>query len=157
MDFGEQKYGKNFIDDVKALGNVIYMFLPFPIFWALFDQQVYISGMDSIKPDLNLLNSDQGSRWTFQATRMNGETFGATILPDQMQVVNPLLILGFIPIFDYIIYPLLAKCNIFKTPLQRIVGGGVLAGLSFVVSGVLELQLEVGFQFKLIKSWRVIK
>ena len=28
----------------------------------------------------------QGSRWTFQATRMNGDTFGWQILPDQMQV-----------------------------------------------------------------------
>ena len=40
MDYGADKYGKEFIDDVKALGNVTYMFLPFPIFWALFDQQV---------------------------------------------------------------------------------------------------------------------
>jgi solute carrier family 15 oligopeptide transporter 1 len=42
MDYGLKKYGKNFIDDVKALGNIVYMFLPFPIFWALFDQQVCI-------------------------------------------------------------------------------------------------------------------
>ena len=42
MDYGADKYGKEFIDDVKALGNVTYMFLPFPIFWALFDQQVNI-------------------------------------------------------------------------------------------------------------------
>ena len=55
--------------------------------------------------------SFKGSRWTFQATRMNGETFGGlfTILPDQMQVANPVLILLFIPTFDYVIYPLLRK------------------------------------------------
>ena len=41
MDRGIEKYGKNFIDDVRALGGVVYMFLPFPVFWALFDQQVY--------------------------------------------------------------------------------------------------------------------
>jgi solute carrier family 15 oligopeptide transporter 1 len=40
LDYAEEKYGKNFIDDVKALKSVTYMFLPFPIFWALFDQQV---------------------------------------------------------------------------------------------------------------------
>ena len=53
----------------------------------------------------------KGSRWTFQATRMNGETFGGlfTILPDQMQVANPVLILLFIPLFDYVIYPMLSK------------------------------------------------
>ena len=50
----------------------------------------------------------QGSRWTFQATRMNGDTFGYVILPDMMQVSNPILILAFIPIFDYIVYPILS-------------------------------------------------
>ena len=41
---------------------------------------------------------------------MNGETFGLfTILPDQMQVANPVLILLFIPLFDYVVYPLLSK------------------------------------------------
>ena len=42
---------------------------------------------------------------------MNGETFGGlfTILPDQMQVANPVLILLFIPLFDYVIYPMLSK------------------------------------------------
>lgn len=89
LDHGEKLYGKSFIADVKALGNVVYMFLPFPLFWALFDQQ--------------------GSKWTFQATRMNGNTFGLVILPDMMQVSNPLLILAFIPLFDYGIYPMLSK------------------------------------------------
>ena len=60
----------------------------------------------------------QGSRWTFQATRMNGETFGLfTILPDQMQVANPVLILLFIPLFDYVVYPLLRKHTFLYDPL----------------------------------------
>ncbi len=37
---------------------------------------------------------------------MNGDTFGAIILPDQMQVANPILILLFIPLFEYGVYPL---------------------------------------------------
>merc|ERR1712223_1701875 len=125
LDHGEKKYGKYFIEDVKALGNVVYMFLPFPIFWALFDQQ--------------------GSRWTFQATRMNGDTFGYVILPDIMQVSNPVLILAFIPIFDYIICPILTKMKLLTTPLQRIVAGGCLVALAFVTSGVLEIFLEKSY------------
>jgi len=125
LDHGEKKYGRYFIEDVKALGNVVYMFLPFPIFWALFDQQ--------------------GSRWTFQATRMNGDTFGYVILPDMMQVSNPILILAFIPIFDYIVYPILTKFKLLTTPLQRIVAGGVLVCLAFVTSGVLEIFLEKSY------------
>jgi len=29
-----------FIEDVKACLRVLFMFLPLPVFWALFDQQV---------------------------------------------------------------------------------------------------------------------
>ena len=48
----------------------------------------------------------QGSRWTFQAARMDGQVGSFRILPDQMQVINPVLIIVFIPIFDKGIYPL---------------------------------------------------
>ena len=40
LDYAEKKYGRGFVSDVKALKNVTYIFLPLPIFWALFDQQV---------------------------------------------------------------------------------------------------------------------
>lgn len=85
----------------------------------------------------------QGSRWTFQATRMDGELWGWTIKPDQMQVLNPLLILAFIPIFDQGLYPALEKVGMLKKPLQRLTVGGILAGVAFVISGFLELKLEV--------------
>jgi len=74
---------------------------------------------------------------------MNGVVGGYTIKPDQVQVLSALLILIFVPLFQYIIYPLLAKCNLLKKPLQRLTVGGILAGLAFVISGVLERQLEV--------------
>ena len=36
-------------------------------------------------------------------------------------MINPILILVLLPIFDKIIYPLAAKCNFMKKPLQRMV------------------------------------
>ena len=30
----------NLVEDVKALFKVLFMFLPLPVFWTLFDQQV---------------------------------------------------------------------------------------------------------------------
>ena len=84
----------------------------------------------------------QGSRWTFQATRMDGELGSWSLKPDQVQVVNPLLILLFIPVFEAVIYPLLAKCNI-KRPLQKLGIGGVLGAVAFVISAIVELQLQV--------------
>ena len=43
--------------------------------------------------------------------RMDGYTFGFQILPDQMQVANPILILTLIPLFDYVVYPLLGESS----------------------------------------------
>lgn len=122
MDYAEAKYGKKLVDDLKATLKVLFLYLPLPVFWALFDQQ--------------------GTGWTFQARRMNGNIGFYTILPDQMQVVNPLLILIFIPLFQYIIYPILNKFNLLTKPLHRIVCGGLLAAIAFIVSAGISMAIE---------------
>ncbi|VDO50725.1 unnamed protein product, partial [Heligmosomoides polygyrus] len=33
------RFQKSFIDDIKSLLRVLIMFLPVPMFWALYDQQ----------------------------------------------------------------------------------------------------------------------
>lgn len=40
LDHADDKYDTNLIDDVKALLGVLVLFIPLPVFWALFDQQV---------------------------------------------------------------------------------------------------------------------
>ena len=111
------------VQDVKDTFRVLKLFLPLPIFWALFDQQ--------------------GSRWTFQAANMDGKIGSFTILPDQMQVANPLLILMFIPLFNGCLYPLFNKLRIINTPLKKLTVGGMLAALSFLLSALVEFQVEV--------------
>nr|CAD7264421.1 unnamed protein product [Timema shepardi] len=123
LEHADDTYPRRLIEDIKSTLGVLFLFLPLPIFWALFDQQ--------------------GSRWTFQATRMNGVIGSWILKPDQMQVINPLLILAFIPIFETGIYPLFAKCNLLIRPLQRMGVGGILAAVAFILSAIVELQLEV--------------
>ncbi|XP_071444371.1 peptide transporter family 1-like [Hetaerina americana] len=122
LDHASDRYDKTIIDDIKGALKVAWLLLPLPMFWALFDQQ--------------------GSRWTFQSSRMNGRIGSFILKPDQMQVVNPLLILAFIPIFESILYPLCAKCNLLKKSIPRIFVGGCLAALAFVLSAIVEYQLE---------------
>ncbi|KAG7211258.1 hypothetical protein KM043_010566 [Ampulex compressa] len=122
LDHAEEKYGRRLIEDIKASLQVLKLFLPLPVFWALFDQQ--------------------GSRWTIQATRMDGQIGSFMMQPDQMQVMNPFLVVAFIPLFETCIYPLLAKVNLLNTPLKKLTVGGLLAALSFVLSALVELQLE---------------
>ena len=42
MDYAIERFGNQFVDDVKALLDIIFVFLPLPVFWALFDQQVFL-------------------------------------------------------------------------------------------------------------------
>lgn len=66
LDYAIDKHGAKLIEDIKATLKVLVLYIPLPVFWALFDQQ--------------------GSAWTFQAKRMDGYIGFYTILPDQMQV-----------------------------------------------------------------------
>lgn len=121
LDYAEPKFGQQLVDDTKSLMRILVLYLPLPIFWALQDQQ--------------------GSRWTFQATRMTGEIGSFTIKPDQMQVLNPLLIILCIPLWEVVVYPLLERCHI-RRPLQKMTVGMMLAGLAFLISAIVELRLE---------------
>uniref|UniRef100_A0A8C2D3Z3 Solute carrier family 15 member 1 n=1 Tax=Cyprinus carpio TaxID=7962 RepID=A0A8C2D3Z3_CYPCA len=116
MDWAEEKY------DVKMVLKVLFLYIPLPMFWALFDQQ--------------------GSRWTLQATTMDGN-FGAFIIqPDQMQIVNPILIVIMVPILDSAVYPLIKKCGLNFTPLRRMTVGMLLAALAFVAAALLQIQID---------------
>ncbi|XP_051799316.1 solute carrier family 15 member 1b [Acanthochromis polyacanthus] len=122
MDWAEEKYDKLLIAQVKMVLKVLFLYIPLPMFWALFDQQ--------------------GSRWTLQATTMNGDFGALAIMPDQMQTVNPILIIILVPIVDNLVYPLIAKCKLNFTPLRRITVGMFFAGLAFVAAALLQLQID---------------
>ncbi|XP_051564224.1 solute carrier family 15 member 2 [Myxocyprinus asiaticus] len=122
LDWAEEKYPKRLIQEIKMVFRVLVLYIPLPMFWALFDQQ--------------------GSRWTLQATRMNMNFGGAFVLkPDQMQMLNALLILVFIPIFDMGIYPLIGLCRIKLTPLRKMAAGMILAALAFCAATIVELNV----------------
>ncbi|KAK3771207.1 hypothetical protein RRG08_053353 [Elysia crispata] len=125
LDYATDKFEEGFVSDVKALLNVLWLFLPLPLFWALFDQQ--------------------GSRWTLQAVDMNGDMGKlGRLKPDQMQVLNPILILLLIPVFERLIYPCLDRIKVPNRPLQRICVGMLLCSVSFVLAGFVQLKLEDG-------------
>ncbi|KAF7215353.1 solute carrier family 15 member 2 isoform X3 [Nothobranchius furzeri] len=122
LDWAEDKYSKRLIEEIRMVLRVLVLYIPLPMFWALFDQQ--------------------GSRWTLQATRMNlafGESF--TIKPDQMQMLNALMILLFVPIFDLIIYPLVSLCRINIRPLRKMATGMIFAALAFGAATLVEVNV----------------
>ncbi|EFO24287.2 POT family protein [Loa loa] len=121
LDYAAPKYSSNFLDAVKCLVDVSVLFGPVVLFWALFDQQ--------------------GSTWVLQACRMNGRVGPFMILPDQMNILNPLFVLITVPMFEAWVYPLVQRvCKV--TPLRKMATGGCLAALAFVMAGLLQLEVN---------------
>lgn len=117
-----EKYGQQLVNEIKCLLNILILYLPLPIFWSLFDQMY--------------------SRWPTQARKMNGDLGYFTILPDQIQALNPLSLAVLIPLFNYCLYPILSRIGL-KQPLQKLATGGILAALSFLISAIVEWKIEI--------------
>uniref|UniRef100_A0A9J7ZS60 Solute carrier family 15 member 2 n=1 Tax=Cyprinus carpio carpio TaxID=630221 RepID=A0A9J7ZS60_CYPCA len=120
LDWAEEKYPKRLIQEIKMVFRVLVLYIPLPMFWALFDQQ--------------------GSRWTLQATRMNMD-FVMGVCFCVVKMLNALLILVFIPIFDMGVYPLIGLCRIKLTPLKKMAAGMILAALAFCAATVVEINV----------------
>ena len=121
--------GKTFLRDtfnregLAAIGRLALLFAFVAVFWSLWDQS--------------------GGEWVLQAEKMNRQFLGFQWLSAQIQAVNAIMILAFIPLFQYVIYPAISK--IFPlTPLRKIGIGLIVTGLSFLVSGWIETQIAVG-------------
>uniref|UniRef100_A0A8C2UJA6 Solute carrier family 15 member 2 n=1 Tax=Coturnix japonica TaxID=93934 RepID=A0A8C2UJA6_COTJA len=114
LDWASEKYSKELIGEVKMVTRVLFLFLPLPMFWALFDQQVQYSTLQGIY----------------------------VLQPDQMQFLNPLLILVFIPIFDLGLYPLISMCKFNFTPIRKMATGMILAGMAFGLAAIVEVKIN---------------
>jgi dipeptide/tripeptide permease len=106
------------LSDAKQALHVLPIMAMFPAFWMLYDQQ--------------------GSVWTLQATRM--KLHG--LQPEQLNVVNPVEIMIFIPFFDRLVYPFLEQRGWKLTHVRRMRWGMVLTSVSFFVSGLLETHIQ---------------
>ncbi|GAX15278.1 proton-dependent oligopeptide transporter, POT family [Fistulifera solaris] len=106
------------LEDAAQALHVLPIMMMLPIFWALYDQQ--------------------SSVWTLQAQRM--KLHG--LQPEQLNIINPMQIMVFIPLFDKVIYPALRQRHVNIEPLRRMSWGMLLAAASFVISGLVENAIQ---------------
>lgn len=132
------------VDDVRQLLAVLWLMLPLPPFWTLYDQT--------------------GSRWTLQAGRMDLTIFNGTVadrsieitvLPEQIQVVNAALILLFIPLFEGCVYPVLGWCGVCTRAISRMGTGMVLCGASFIMAALLEILIGLSPDRSVSVLWQL--
>lgn len=112
-------------EGLRIIGKLTVIYAFMAIFWALYDQS--------------------GGEWVIQGQKMNLHFLGIDWLAPQIQVVNAVMILAFIPLFQYVLYPLVNRV-VAVTPLRKIGAGLVLIGLSFLVSAWIERQIAAGLK-----------
>jgi len=105
---------------VLKLGS-IYLFVA--IFWALFEQT--------------------GSSWVLQAQKMDRVIWGIEVLPSQIQAANPLLIMLLVPLFSYLIYPILNR-SFELTALKKISLGLFITAIAFAIPALIQMQIDKG-------------
>ena len=125
LDVAKQKFRPEKVEGIKAVYRVMAVFAFVPIFWAMWDQNL--------------------SEWVLQAQKLDRHILGLNLLPEQVQTVNPIFLLLFIPVFTYGIYPFFENTlGIKTTPLRRIGAGLALTGLSFVIIALLQTEIDHG-------------
>lgn len=107
-----------------VIGQLTILYLFVAVFWSLFDQT--------------------GSAWVLQARYMDLEVAGVTLLPSQIQALNPLMILLFVPFFGVVGYPAINRVFTL-TPLRKIAIGFFVAVPSFLIPAWVETRIPAEF------------
>jgi POT family proton-dependent oligopeptide transporter len=143
--------GERFIDEtfspegLGAILRLIPLYLFVAVFWALYDQTA--------------------SAWVLQAEEMNRNVSMPVwdsadglvlrqqpLLSSQLQAINPILVLIYIPLFSYVIYPLVGKV-VTLTPLRKVGFGFFLTAAAFAISGMAQSLIDADSQPHI--SWQV--
>jgi len=129
MDFVKEVFSGT---GLRAMGRLAVIYLFVAMFWALFDQT--------------------GSSWVLQADKMDREWLGIVWLPSQIQAINPILVMAFIPLFGFVIYPAINK--VFPlTPLRKIAIGFFITVPAFILPAYVQEQIEAGVQVSI--AWQL--
>ncbi len=122
--------GSQFVRDafslqgLKSIAGLLLLYVFIAVFWSLYDQC--------------------SSAWVEQAEKMNRHLFGFEWQADQFQAANPLLILIYIPLFNYAVYPAFNKIFLL-TPLRKISIGLFVTACSFLVPAWVAARIDAGF------------
>jgi len=121
-------------DGIRAVVNLAIIYAFVAMFWSLFEQTA--------------------TSWIKQGREMEPLTiFGLAVEPAQMQALNPILVMIFIPLFNYVVYPLLGLL-VELTPLRKMSIGLFITAASFASSAWIQEQLDAGREMSL--AWQAM-
>ena len=134
-DAARPRFSDNEISAARSVLPILFVFATIPMFWALYNQT--------------------NSTWVMQGLKMS-ETrlLGLKVGAEQMQSLNPLLIMLFVPVFTLWIYPRMGR---FASPLRRMSYGLFLAALAFLLIALLQKKIEAGEHLSILwQTWPYI-
>ncbi|GFY68908.1 solute carrier family 15 member 2 [Trichonephila inaurata madagascariensis] len=130
LDHADDKYDEALILDIKSFIGIIWIYLPLPFFWTLYEKQ--------------------SSVWMQQAEEMSQQFRELRPPPLLIQIINLVLVAILIPVFDCILYPCLSKFGLCRTDLQKMTVGGCLSSIAFIMAGFTQMYIDTtsysGFQ-----------
>src|ERR1017187_7707978 len=131
-DAARGRFSEKEIDAAKSVLPILFVFALIPIFFSLFDQT--------------------NSTWVLQGGKMvPTKILGLDIGAEQMQSMNPLIVMVLVPLFTLGIYPRIGRV---ASPLRRMSYGMFLAAASYLVVAALQRQIEAGAQLSVL--WQTV-
>ena len=119
-----QRHGDQEVTGMRSVFRIALVFAPTVIFWSLYFQY--------------------GSSWFNQAEQMNRDVFGWHMESAQMEALNAILILIMVPLFAYVVYPLLERARLRPTLLRRMTAGMFIAPPAFLSAAMIQSWIEAG-------------
>jgi proton-dependent oligopeptide transporter, POT family len=118
----------------RSVSPILFVFALIPIFWSLFDQT--------------------SSTWILQGEKMTHYMIpflNFDVGPEEMQSMNPLIVMILVPLFTLGIYPRIGK---FASPLRRMSYGMFVASASYLIVAALQKRIEAGDQLSVM--WQTL-
>ncbi len=121
--------------DLASVGRIALVLLPVPVFWALFDQ----------------INTS----WVVQGERMTPfSVLGYRVDAERIQSISALLVLIWVPILTFGVYPWIDRRGWRFPALARMAAGMGFAAVSFVICAALQHRIQGGATLSLM--WQVV-
>jgi POT family proton-dependent oligopeptide transporter len=141
------------VEGVRGVLRVLVLFALVTPFWSLFDQKAstWVLQGNAMQP-VHLFDAAA----LRETSPLLATVFGgfATILPSQMQALNPLLVMLLIPFNNLVLFPFCKALGFEMTSLRRMTLGIAFSGASWIVIGWLQLSLDGGSAVSI--AWQVL-
>lgn len=132
-------------ENLRIILRLVPVYLMVACFWSVYDQtaSAWVIQAESMDRSISFL----GHKLTFN---------GQQIIPsaEQIQAINPILILIFIPTFTEILYPILGSF-MKLTPLRKMAIGMFVTVIAFGLSGYAQILIDVNGPGVVGISWQI--